>query len=417
MCGRRSTATITRPHPRLTAVLVGGYLIFAAWLLQEAQADPATSWMWMVFPEDFPTAASVLAYLRDLRTGIPPVLSLLEIASVWWTGDATLMTAVAYQAAMALAFLLPILFHRHTLFGVTVSFAIALVLLTSAVLIHPGNPQVYDVYFPLFTLLFIACRQRAREDRPRSETAWLAAAGFFLTMAELTRPFLFPIVIYAAALVCLRLRGGPRWRLAAFLIPLVVFSGGWHAHQAWRFSQITWTNHAGFNLIRAWPMVGDVPLAPETGSAPLGPERDPNINTQAHQDNSQRLVRAVLEFIWRNPATGVKHAIRRVQALVGTVRTSVYSHAPDHAVFRLYRPAVWVLSGLLLANLIGLGARVLRRPRDAARLLAAPRNLLVVVTAYSVVVLAVGDASEEARFLISLLPLLAAAARNPWSDA
>lgn len=66
----------------------------------------------------------------------------------------------------------------------------------------------------------------------------------------------------------------------------------------------------------------------------------------------------------------------------------------------------------LLANVIALGTALLRAPRSALRLLAAPYNPLIAVTAYSIIVMAAGDASEEARFLISVLPLLAAAARH-----
>lgn len=308
--------------------------------------------MFVFAPEDFPTWSSVAVYLRDLRMAVPPVISLLEIANVWWAGDALFMTETAYPAALALAFLLPILFNRGSPVALLASFVTAVILLTGAAAIHPGNPMVADAYFPLFILLFVMFLQRTlmRTGSSGLQALLAAGAGFCLTMAELTRPFLFSIVIYVAVCVSAMLWTRSRRQVMAFLIPLMVFTGGWHAHQAWRFGQLTWSNHVGFNLIRAWPMVGVVPLAPEPGNAPLAPGRDPNINTGEHFENSQRLTRAVAQFVRHHPVTAIKHAIRRVQALVIQVRTSIYSHDPDHPVFRLYRPAVWILSGLLLAN-------------------------------------------------------------------
>jgi hypothetical protein len=144
-----------------------------------------------------------------------------------------------------------------------------------------------------------------------------------------------------------------------------------------------------------------VRLIRETDNAPLQPGRWPNLNTAEHDENSQMLQRAIIGYALSHPIESIAHAARRVLTLMGGP-TSIYDHKPSHRELALYRPLVAALALLLLAGY------AVAAGRRALRLLGEPDNILVVTAFLSLLILAVGDAQEEARFLISVLPFLAA---------
>jgi hypothetical protein len=384
------------------------------WLTREARAFSAVGWMVIYDAADFPTLGSLAAFLRDLRIPVPPYLAVLEVVEHQLTGGLELTTVLAYRLAIVLAYLLPLLWSAGSALRLAASAGLGLVFLAATVLVHPGNPQTYDIFYPLFVLAFgLALRRAARPAGSRA--GWALAAGFLLAMAELSRPFVvlgLPLVVALAALAVAR---RPRQHLAALLLPVLLLSGGWHGWLAVRHGQLASTNHAGQNLRRAWPMavVPRPPLVPEVNSERLGPGRWPNLNTAEHLENSRRLQRAVLRYVRTHPLGSARHALGRLRALLLDVRTDIYRHRPRHWVLVLYRPLVRAAVAWLTLNALLLVSGLLVDGRRRRRLLADPDSILIVITAFSACALAVGDAQEEARFLISLLPLLAAVPSAP----
>ena len=224
-------AEITKTQIALFAALcLSSFLV----LSHDAQSSPSINWMniWQV--SDFKTPAELLTYLRDLRTGVSPVLSMLEIFVFQWTGSIHWVTLEGYQGALILAFWLPIALFAKSPLGVLFSELVALTFLEATLAIHPGNPQSYDVFFPVLVLLFLFCYKLSTDIRIRSDRLAIASAffaGCFLSIAELSRPFfifaLF-VVVPAAYFGFSRLNRKAFW---VFILPVVIFSGGWHLKQ------------------------------------------------------------------------------------------------------------------------------------------------------------------------------------------
>jgi len=153
-------------------------------------------------------------------------------------------------------------------------------------------------------------------------------------------------------------------------------------------------------------MVETPPLVEESHDAPLVPDRWPNLNTAEHYENSGRLEQAILKYIVDQPGPSLLHAARRFKLVLFEVRTSIYSHRPESDVFLVYRPLVWLSVSWLFVSAVMLLILGLRQKRPW-QLLGCPTNMLIVIACLSICFLVLGDADEEARFLISVLPFLA----------
>jgi len=284
------------------------------------------------------------------------------------------------------------------------AFVLSVLFLWATVLVHPASPIVYDVVLPFLLVAYFAL---LRIGSP----AALALAGIALALAELTRPYLLlflPLLLLGA---WCGLPAGRRARFVALLLPLLLISGAWHAHQWVRHGQLTWSNHAGFNMIRAWRMVAYPELIPEPGSAPVASDRLGNLNTPEHTENSRRLRRAVLDHIRANPGDSALHMLERVAIFVGAGH-QIEDHAPDHPVLAPYDVVVKyaniaVLAAALAIGLVLLGL-VVAAPRRAIVVLGRGENQMLLLMAGAMVLIALTESGEEARFQISILPLMAA---------
>jgi hypothetical protein len=229
------------------------FVILAWRLVADAEAIPAMGWMSVYRMEDFETASDAWLFFSQLRTGIPPFLAFLEVASHLVLGSTALIDVHLYRVGLVLAFTLPFLAFAATRLEFVFSLAISLVFLWSTLIVTQPNPQLYDVLLPLFFLLFALCLRKARlrAARGRSALGYAALAGFFLSMAELSRPFVLLILPFFFIAAYQFLRGAPKRCLAAFLLPLVLLSGGWHLKLGLlNDGQVIWSSHGGFNLYR-----------------------------------------------------------------------------------------------------------------------------------------------------------------------
>ena len=230
-------------------------------------------------------------------------------------------------------------------------------------------------------------------------------------MTELTRPFVFYLLPLLLLGAYQSFRGLSRKYLCCFLAPVVLLSGGWHLHLAVHDGQMIWSNHSGFNLRRAWPKVALPPLIPESHNQPVAEGRGENINTAEHAENSARVQKAVVQFIVAHPLVSARHVLKMLGVFVGA-EPAIYGHHPKYWVLWLYRPLVWLTIASIFWYTLSLGVGFFRH-RFA--LLGVPENMLILMTFAFICLMAIGENGEQARFLNSVLPFLAALpfARRP----
>lgn len=395
--------------PWLAAIL--GVAALGAYLVRDAVGLSTVAWMNIYRVEDFAGPDAILDFFAGLRIAIPPVLAAIEFLNHQLAGGTEWVTVHLYRACLVAGYALAIAFTYPSYGRLALATGLSVPFLWATTLIHPAGPNVYDVVYPVLILTFLLAL------RYIGASAFLAlVAGTALALAELTRPFVIVLVPLFAGAAVLRLLPGRWGRLLLFLLPLLLLSGGWHLHQYLRHGQVIWSNHGGFNLQRAWPMVATPPLVPESTPAKIAPDRLENFNTPEHGENSRRIQRAILDHVLANPGASAVHAIERLaQVVAGEVR--LHGEVPEGPAIAAYQvtvkfPALWMFAA---SAILFLG--FLRRPYNIGRILADPGNVLILTTAGTLVVTALTEAGEEARFMIALLPFLAAVPVPSWRFA
>jgi hypothetical protein len=376
-------------------------------------ATASVTWMRMLDLERFRSAGDVWSYLVELRTGIPPVLSALEL--LWWVHfhDLKLFSGILYPVSIALAFTLALVVqparpaHRAALF------LLGLFLAYQGVEVHAGNPANYD---PLFALLLLGYFLLIDAWVRTRRVSWLAMAGLCLSMLELLRPFmifmlpLFLMVeLHRIHLMAPQLTTHRHWSaLTAFLLPVVVLSGGWHAHLYLAHDhQITWTNISGYNLQRAWEdMDPEIRAFQRLSDLPHNGELWVDLNTSEIYRKSEELKRMIVGKILENPAGAAVHLANRLATFIDSP-TKMYSHDPRGLGIAVYRKVMSALILLLPAYVVASTFLLLRRRRwpwlDQ-------RWWLAVSTLLIALLVTLGEQGEEARFQFTILPMLLAVA-------
>ena len=273
---------------------------------------------------------------------------------------------------------------------------------------HAGNPANYDPLFALLLLgyfLLIDAWERGRH------LVWLAAAGLCLSLLELTRPFMIYLLPLFLLVEWHRIHlNAPRCGLAltAFLLPVVVLSGGWHLHLYLAHDhQITWTNISGYNLQRAWEdFDAEIRAFPHLDKLLSNGELWANLNTSEVYIGSEELNRLIIGRILANPADAAAHVVDRLATFVSSP-TKIYGHDPQGLGIEIYRKLMSALVLLLPAYVVASTVSLLRRRRwpwlDR-------RWWLAVSTLLIALLVTLGEQGEEARFLFTILPMLLAVA-------
>lgn len=393
---------------KVAIILITVLSILGAWLVRNSVGSPVTTWGRIYFFEDLTTYQDVFDFYKNLRIPVPPLISATEILNYNLKGDTHFVIIFLYRLSLVSVYILTILLAYPSIPRMVVSFFFSIVFLWSTVLIHPGNPPVYDIFYPFLMLLFVFILQGAAWifSRWRKLTgATCLLLGVILAMAELTRPyvlFLLPVLVLAAYQMLRRL---PRRYFVILLVPIIVISGTWHAYIAIQHGQVTWTNHSGFNLQRGWRMVPLPELQEEPNNDPLRPGGWRNLNTAEHYENSQIIQREVLNYWTAHPLKSVKHAVYKTFYFLSG-QTTIYRHSPKHFILSLYKPftvftSTFLLVGILVLLLFTIESRQFRF------LVETSDHILMFVAVGSIVFLALGEADEEARLLLSVLPFLA----------
>lgn len=396
-------------HIRLfVAVLVG---IAGAYLSRNLVGATSIGWMRVYHPSDFKNAgmADVLEFYLNLRIPIPPILSFAEILSTWYLGNSQLITVFGYRFCMVGSFLLAVHIAGGSLRKFFLSSMFAVVMINGVTRLHSGNPQLYDIYFPMFVILYFYFVRRAMSGlETKWGRAWLFLGGFWLSMAELTRPFFFLIVLLLVPATFYKLyllRRGQQF--VYFAIPIIMLSGLWHLHMAVSFGQATWTNHSGYNLQRGWDHVPIPAEIVEKDNAPLGPRRLPNLNTAEHTTNNYERQKAIITNLVRSPFEnrlfqhGMSHMVEMLKP-----RTNMGGRENIRMPF--YERSANIATIFLLVNMFIILTYLVMLPLDWRSQVTSNRNWQVVTAVLCLLILGIGESGEEMRFFISVLPLFSA---------
>lgn len=406
------SSTKARNRKALLAIMTLLYAAIAGLvtvrLLSSYAATPAVHWMFFVKDTDVPRMADLPDVLMKLRTGIPPLLAAVEIIICNIFGDFDLITVYGYRIAMIAVFWLSFAVFSESLASTLVSFPCSVLFLLVAASEHRRMPEVYDVLTPLCFLLFLLLFKLARKEAPRSRVFVCLAAGFFLSMVELLRPYVIAMMPFLLLFVYLGLRRHGRRYVIAFLASVLLFSGSWHLKLlCFNDGQIIWSDFSGYNMVRCWRhLFPDLHVLhdrdPFRGSSP---KRD-YINSSTFYRNSAQLRRQIAGKILEHPLESAEFVMSmRVRQLLNGY--SEKKMPPINPIIeRLHRPLVWVLALAMCTYLLYVVALSIQM--RSLSYWAEPESILSFFVVASIFFLAVGDYGEEFRFLISLLPLMAA---------
>lgn len=391
-------------------VLFSAWVYYASFATHPLYGVVSTAWMnvYSIFPEEWPKSwQEIREFFWDLRTGIPPLFSFLEITAYKYTESVVWILKGFYRKAIIVMLLLPIFFSQRRVIDLSLLLLLATLFLEAIVLVHPANPQYYDVVFPSFIMLYLLLNRASWKGnyKPWIANALAITSGLFLTWAELSRPFmiaLVPLLILWSLYHYIKAKKIRRFLY--FLIPIILFSGLWHAKLLYRHNQLIWSNHSGQNFLQAWLHMVDF----DELQKQFHPEEPPlqeglwnNINTEVHYQNTEMRKSAAIEAITSNPGEAWKHFVYKTLVFTGP-RTQMYAHDPQGPIIDIYKlvgRSLFILLGILMLESL---VRVIRDPKQ----LASMRIAIIGITAFLSLMPIIGEDGEEARFAVSVLPFL-----------
>lgn len=372
-------------------------------------------WMNTFQAENIPSHSwqQIIASLGELRTGIPPILAIFDmlILKLFGYQIATGIYALCYDITVIIIYIIPIFLFSRTIVQQLIGFVFAVIFLHGTILIHPTNPAIYDILYPLFILAFIWSLKKVSKnhDHPVSLARYSVLAGLFLSITELLRPFFLIIMIVVIFLTFLQYQKLSRRYFLYFLLPILILSGGWHLKLLlFNDGQITWTNISGYNIQRAWEYVVEWPELPDDAQAIMVYDRNTDryvpayLNTSTYYEGSQQLQKAFFTYVIQNPIDAANWGIYLVKELL-TPKTQMFQgEGPTALEMNLYRLAVNIMVLIFITNLMNMFQHFLRNPMAEANRL---ETILIVITTGTILFLAIGDRGEEARFILSILPM------------
>ena len=385
--------------------------------LQGSSSSPALTWMNIYVVEDFANYswADIGLFLLQNKLPLPPVIVFFEFATYKIFGSTYIVTVLLYKFAFIAPYVIVLSLSNTTIRRLWAVFFVSCLFLFCAITIHRGNPQGYDVFLPCLLMLFLYCaRQGVKATSQVSKLKYAALAGSFLSLAELTRPFMIYLVPLLIVLMLLSYRAQGKAvrskQTLGFLMPIMLISGSLHLSLYINHQQLNFSNHAGFNLHRAWSRLVPVPsLVEEPKLIQANPERWENFNTKEHQLNSQRLQNAIFKRWLTQPIQSLSFGINLLRDFM-SAPTAIYEHKPTSLFLQSYQLLYQLLSAVLLLSCVILVYGVVFLSKNKVQDLMHTDNLIILLGSGLIVIFAISEKAEEARFVISTLPLVAALA-------
>ncbi|TGL23359.1 hypothetical protein EHQ47_05640 [Leptospira bourretii] len=371
-------------------------------LISNQKALPVISWMNVYGVEeykdlDFP---SYLKFLKELMIPIPINLTILEYLSVKVFGDTRIVTEWIYQASFVTLFSIPILFRRKNILKLIISFIFSATFFYASLRIHKGNPQSYDIIFPLLLCITILICKNLETQKEISHLK-LLLLGFLLSMLDMLRPF----GILIALLICLfvvYILKQKKYKISSYVIPflpLVFITLPFHYHLYTHHKQLTMTNHSGFNIQRAWPQVMPKRNLVEVDAKPTREGRWPNINTAEHRDNSNYLLSCIIHHIKKHPQDSIKHIIKNIYNFI-TFKYTLLNYQPEGFI-------KYCFYTLRFLCFIYLFSQLLKLIKNRSKPLIINTEFLVLfLILFQLFIFSLTESGETIRFTIGLLPLL-----------
>jgi len=392
-------------------------ILLGIFWLKGTSSSPAVTWMSIYVIEDFAffSWTDIYTFLLQNKLPLPPVIAFLELAAYKMFGSTYLVTIFLYKVAFIAPYVIILSFAQTSPRRLSIVFAISCLFLYCSITIHRGNPQGYDVFLPLLIMLFIHAANRSLHSQlTGSRVKYAIWAGCCLSLAELTRPFMIYLLPLLIGLVLLRYlidEQSIRFRLiVSFLTPIILISGSLHLCLYINHQQINFSNHAGFNLHRAWSRLVPLPaLVVEPTLPNANPERGENFNTKEHHLNSQRIQNAIFKHWVTHPIQSTSFAFSLIREFM-SAPTAIYKHNPTSIFLETYRFSYQLLSALLIINFLIMFARITFFSKSRIDDLAETDNLILLIGTCLIVIFAISEKAEEARFVISTLPFVAALA-------
>ncbi len=359
--------------------------------------------------------ADIGLFLLQNKLPLPPVIVFFELATYKIFGSTYLVTVLLYKFAFIAPYVIVLSLANTTVRRLWVVFFVSCLFLFCAITIHRGNPQAYDVFLPCLLMLFLYCaRQGVRATSQASKLKYAALAGSFLSLAELTRPFMIYLVPFLIVLMLLSYRAhGKSVRsklMLGFLMPIILISGSLHLSLYINHQQLNFSNHAGFNLHRAWSRLVPVPaLLEEPKLVQSNPDRWENFNTKEHQLNSQRMQHAIFKHWLAQPIQSLSFGINLLRDFM-SAPTAIYAHKPTSLFLQSYQLLYQLLSAVLLLSCVIVIYGVVFLSKNKVQDLIRVDNVIILLGSSLIMIFAISEKAEEARFVISTLPFVAALA-------
>jgi hypothetical protein len=282
--------------------------------------------------------------LTNLRIAMPPILLVIEYAIRNYP-----MLQVIYGwcipiVVITVCMMLLVSNGATKWYNRVVRIALTMIMLTVFVIIKgTQNFFIYDILTGFCLIVFCQLLRQQTYTPVR-----LLVMGFVLVAFDMMRPFTMVFTPLFAALAIYDIYKKHGWqRLIYFCVPLTIIVV-WHFNHIFVLGQVNWSNHAGFNICNAWRCP---PISLITEDEQLAYNLWPNINTNTHQENSQRLLHWFVTYLQANPGVILPTLSRLLQNNVLITRTSLeYIHPVVATIFTVFYLGGFLLQGAVFVH-------------------------------------------------------------------
>ena len=299
-------------------------------------------WQNTISISDIDSWSALWNFLATLRIAIPPVLLVIEYAIRDYPVLQVVYGWCIPMIVITVCMMLQIGSATTQWYNRMIRIILTMLLLTIVMIIKgTQNFFIYDVLTGFCLIVFFQLWRQQRYT-----PVHLVVMGLVLVAFDMLRPFTMLFTPFLAALVMYDIYKKHGWqRIIYFSVPLLIIMV-WHFNHIFVLGQLSWSNHAGFNICHAW-QCPPIPLLPE--HVGLNRAMWDYINTQTHQDNSQRLLAWFVQYLQANPGVILPTLTRLLQNNLVITRTSLeVIHPVVAALFTLFYVVGFVLQGVVV---------------------------------------------------------------------
>ncbi|TGM80085.1 hypothetical protein [Leptospira bouyouniensis] len=387
----------------ISKLTYASFFTSAFYYIINQKAIPVISWMNVYGIEEYmeKDLTNFILFLKGLMIPIPINLAILEYFSVKIFGDTRVVTEWLYCVGFVFLFTAPPFLIRKRPFAFFISILISVIFYFSSLKIHIGNPQSYDIFFPLLLLIVILIFKKI-ESCQIPKSYHFIFFGIIISMLEFMRPFalLFLIPLLVFFIILLKRKKSISIFALFAILPILLLNLPYHIHLYKNHNQLTMTNHSGYNIQRAWPQVMPNRSLEELNAKPTRPGRWPNINTMEHRDNSNYLLSRIFLHIKKHPADSIIHGIKNISNFL-FYQYELLNLKPEGCIkilFYIFRFLSYVYLFYQFFLLFKNSIKLVIFNTDA---------LVLILIFLQVILFSLTESGETMRFTIGILPFFA----------